>query len=242
MKLVQTGLLLSAALWMSIGCGSSSKGSEESPDEEADLPANFTVFPAKLWSGFDGTNTYKSPVIAVVNSGNVTWTIDDPSLASIDTQSKDPVAKGDGTEIVLTSLKAGTTKIHAKDSAGHTSEATITINTYPVAQFDAGKARYMKGPNMKNPACNECHAKGKGPDHTPTELDADTDEEIQNTFTKGVDPENRPVDYEKMFTKLLNGYDHMWEVTPDEKVGLIAYLRALPPLAFPEYDAPTTEK
>ena len=34
----------------------------------------------------------------------------------------------------------------------------------------------------------------------------------------------------------------MWEVTPDEKVGLVAYLRALKPLHFPEYDAPTTEK
>ena len=243
MKLVQTGSWISALVCLNLGCGSGSTGSEENGDEEeVHLPDVFTVFPAKIWSGFDGVSVYKSPVIAVVNSGPVTWTIDDPTIASIDPKSVDPAAKKtDGTEMVLTSLKAGTTMIRATDGKT-TSSAVVTINAYSAEQHAAGKARYMQGPNMMNPACNECHAKGKGPDHTPTEVDADTDEEIWNTFTKGEDPEHRKIDYEGNFTKLLAGYNHMWQVTEVEKIGLVAYLRSLPPFGFPEYDAPTTEK
>ena len=241
MRLVKTGSLFGVALSLAAaGCG----GKDESGSEhahETELPATLTIFPSKIFIGFDGTNMYKAPIIAVSNKKAVTWTIDDPTVASLDTASKDPPAEADGINLMLSALKAGNTKLHATDGTQQ-AEATVTVLTYTKTQYDAGKARYAKGPNDKNPACMECHAPGKGPDHTPTELDADTDEEIQDTFVSGKDPEGRPVDYEHNFTTLLKGYTHMWEVTPDEKVGLVAYLRALKPLAFPEYDAPTTEK
>ena len=131
--------------------------------------------------------------------------------------------------------------IHATDGTT-TKDAMLEVIAYPAAQWEAGKNRYAMGPDDKNPACKECHAPGKGPDHTPTELDADTDDEIRNTFVTGKDPEGRPVDYEKEYTMLLKGYDHMWKVTEDEKIGLVAYLRSLKPLHFPEYDEATTEK
>jgi hypothetical protein len=241
MRLVKTGSLFGIALSLAAtACASADTGSAHE-HETAELPATLTIFPSKIYIGFDGTNVYKAPIIAVSNKKAVTWTIDDPTVASLDTASKDPAAEADGINLMLTALKAGNTKLHATDGTQQ-AEATITVLTYTKAQYDAGKARYAKGPNDKNPACMECHAPGKGPDHTPTELDADTDEEIQDTFVSGKDPEGRPVDYEMNFTTLLKGYKHMWEVTPDEKVGLVAYLRALKPLAFPEFDAPTTEK
>lgn len=248
MRLVNAGSLLGAALVIGSGCGSSSDssgggsaGSGSSSSAESAAPKALTIFPEKIYSGTDGTNTYLSPIIAVGNKGNVTWTVDDPSIASIDTNSSDPKAASGGINVVLKSLKAGTTKVHATDGT-QKAEATLTIASYPVAQYEAGKARYAKGPNDKNPACMDCHAPGKGPDHTPTELDADTDDEIRNTFVTGTDPEGRAVDYKGEFKTLLKGYDHKWEVTADEKVGLVAYLRALKPLGFPEYDAPTTTK
>jgi Bacterial Ig-like domain (group 2) len=244
MKLVRAGSLLSAALCVA-ACGSSSdsagSGSAGSSGSSTGAPKALEVFPAKIYSGFDGANKYLSPIIAVGNKGNVTWTIDDPSIASIDTNSADPKAAGGGINVVLTSLKAGTTTIHATDGT-QKADATLTVTSYPVAQYEAGKARYTKGPNDNNPACTECHAPGKGPDHTPTELDADTDDEVRNTFVTGTDPEGRPVDYKGEFKTLLKNYDHKWEVTADEKIGLVAYLRALKPLSFPEYDAPTTQK
>jgi hypothetical protein len=97
---------------------------------------------------------------------------------------------------------------------------------------------------MNNPACTNCHGKGagKGPDHTPTELDADPDSEVQTTFTTGVDPEGRPIAEESEWKYLLEGKKHMWSVTPTQKTSLLAYLRALEPTGYPEYDAPTDQK
>jgi hypothetical protein len=48
----------------------------------------------------------------------------------------------------------------------------------------------------------------------------------------------------KEFSDLLTskGYTHMWKVTDEEKIGLMAYLRSLEPIGFPEYDEPTTKK
>jgi mono/diheme cytochrome c family protein len=100
----------------------------------------------------------------------------------------------------------------------------------------------MKGPDEMNPACIDCHGKGKGPDHTPTEVDADPDPQIQNTFLTGMDPEGREVDYEHEYANLLKGRKHKWSVTMDEAVGVVAYLRSLEPTGYPEWDAPTTEK
>jgi Bacterial Ig-like domain (group 2) len=205
------------------------------------LPKEFSVFPEKIWTGFDGTNSYKAPVIAVSNKGEVKWTIDDPSIATLDPNSADPKAAAGGVNLMITATKAGTTMIHATDGTTMKSIA-LEVVAYPAAQWEAGKARYMMGPDEKNPACKECHAPGKGPDHTPTELDADTDDEVRNTFVTGKDPEGRPVDYQMEYTMLLKGYDHMWKVTADEKVGLVAYLRSLKPLHFPEYDSKTTQK
>jgi hypothetical protein len=232
-------------LWIA-GCagGSGSTESGATGEDESvhgELPTEFTIFPEKIWLGFDGTNTYKAPIIALSNKGEVKWTIDDPSLATLDTNSADPKAKPGGVNLMITAAKAGKTMIHATDGTT-TKDAMLEVIAYPIAQWEAGKNRYAMGPDEKNPACKECHAPGKGPDHTPTELDADTDDEIMNTFVTGKDPEGRPVDYEMEFTMLLKGYDHMWKVTPDEKIGLVAYLRSLKPLHFPEYDAPTTQK
>jgi len=250
MKISQVCHWLGAALCVA-GCGSSTNdgssgaGSAGSSSEDTavhgELPAEFTIFPEKIWTGFDGTNTYRAPVIAVSNKGEVKWTIDDPSIATLDTSSADPKAAPGGVNLMITATKAGTTMIHATDGKT-TKDAVLQVIAYPAAQWEAGKNRYAMGPDEKNPACKECHAPGKGPDHTPTELDADTDDEIRNTFLTGKDPEGRPVDYEMEYTMLLKGYDHMWKVTEDEKIGLVAYLRSLKPLHFPEFDAPTTQK
>ncbi|HKU45079.1 MAG TPA: hypothetical protein VJR89_43265 [Polyangiales bacterium] len=163
------------------------------------------------------------------------WTIADPSIAQIAPQD------ADNKHLMVTVSKPGMTTITAT-SGGQTSTVPLTVVSYTAEQYTDGEKRYMMGPNTDNPPCKECHAPGKGPDHTATELDADPDSQVQNTFLTGVDPEDRPIVDHSEFSELLKGKTHKWMVTESEKVGLVAYLRGLPPMGFPEYDEPTTEK
>jgi hypothetical protein len=215
------------------GC-SSDTGSSGSAETKVGS-GKFEIFPPEIFSGTDGTHTFKAPVIAVNVSAPVTWTIADPSIAQL------APADADNQHVMITILKTGNTTVTAT-SDGATSNATLTVRPYTSQEYTDGEKRYMMGPNMDNPPCKECHAPGKGPDHTSTELDADPDEQIQNTFLTGVDPENRPIVDNSDFSELLKGKTHKWMVTESEKVGLVAYLRGLPPMGYPEYDEPTTEK
>jgi hypothetical protein len=175
---------------------------------------------------------YKAPVITVDAPGPVTWAITDANLAKI---------APEGSNVMISATAAGTTTITAT-SGGKTVTAQLNIVSYTTQQYDDGMRRYTMSNDTDNPACKECHAPGKGPDHTATELDADPDEEIQHTFLTGVDPENRPIAENSEYATLLKGKTHMWMVTESEKIGLIAYLRSLPPMGYPEFDAPTASK
>jgi mono/diheme cytochrome c family protein len=142
----------------------------------------------------------------------------------------------DSTKVTLKALKAGSTMVHAA-AGGQTVSAPLTIAMYTAEENATGKARYTTAPDKDNPPCQECHGAGKGPDHTPSEVDADPDEDITNTFLTGKDPEGRPVGEE--FKAMLKGKTHMWKVTKAEETGLVAYLRSLTPTGYPEYDADT---
>lgn len=191
------------------------------------------VFPGKVYTGFDGVNTYRAPVIVYPPpTGTVTWSVADPTIASFVME---------GANATFTAKKAGDTTITVT-VGGKSASAPLKVYAYTKAQYDAGAARYMTAADPMNPACVMCHGAGKGPDHTPTEVDADTDEEIQHTFTTGTDPEGRKIKDISEFADLLKGYEHTWKITDTEKVGLVAYLRALMPQGYPEYDAPTAEK
>jgi mono/diheme cytochrome c family protein len=225
-------VLAVAGLFSVAACGDSAGSTTKAPE--------FSIFPRTIYTGFDGQHTYKAPVIAVsadekqILTGDVTWALGDPSFGDIKTEA------GGAT---ITAKKAGDTTLTAKQGT-KSYTANVKIYAYTPAAYAEGEHRYTNKVDDNNPACNNCHGKGagKGPDHTPTELDADPDEEIQNTFTTGVDPENRPIAEESEWAYLLEGKKHMWSVTPSEKTNMLAYLRALEPTGFPEYDAPTDEK
>lgn len=57
-----------------------------------------------------------------------------------------------------------------------------------------------------------------------------------NAYTTGIDLEGKSIKETTDFQMLLNGRDHMWTVSDDAKLGVVAYLRALPPKGFPEDD------
>lgn len=214
------------ALLCAVGCSSDSKTDSKSEALE--------VFPPKLFTGFDGTHTYRAPAIVVNKSGSVAWTIADATIASL-------APADDGEHVTITALKAGETTITATAGTQH-STVPLKVYSYTGQQWDAGRSRYTTAADASNPACTSCHASGVGPDHTPTEVDADPDDEIQNTFLTGVDPEGRSIKEYSEFAYLLQGKNHTWSVNATEKSGLVAYMRSLDPSGWPEYDEPTAGK
>ena len=234
MRLAKTDVIaLALASGLFLGCGSKTATETGGVEVEHGEPKNFQIFPPSLYSGFDGVNTYSIPLQVFKNAGPVTVTVDDMSLVSVVKMSSD------NTKITYKAEKAGTTMVHAM-AGGQTVSAPLTIAMYTPELNAAGKKRYTMGPDKDNPACQECHGAGKGPDHTPSEIDADIDEDIVNTYVTGKDPEGRPVGEE--FMQLLKGYKHMWKITDEEKKGLVVYLRSLPPTGYPEYDAATAHE
>jgi mono/diheme cytochrome c family protein len=213
-----------------VGCGGDSGGTDGKVDIEHGDPKNFQIFPPAVYAGFDGVNTYSIPIQVFKNSGAVTVTVDDMSMVSL------VKMNSDSTQLTYKALKAGSTMFHAT-AGGMTVSAPLTVTMYTPEQNATGKSRYTTGPDKDNPACQECHGAGKGPDHTPAEIDADPDEDVVNTYLTGLDPEGRPVGEE--FASLLKGYKHKWKLTDAEKSGVVAYLRSLPPTGYPEYDAAT---
>lgn len=228
MKSTLVRCLVALPLLHAAACGSDT-GSEEG---EVVAGGKFEIFPPEIFTGTDGMHTFKAPIITVNAHDGVMWTIADPSIAQL-------MPAGENAMIVAT--KAGDTSVTATHD-GKTSTAQLHVVSYTTQQYADGEKRYMTSLDADNPACKECHAPGKGPDHTATELDADPDSQVQNTFLTGVDPEDRPIKDNSEFSNLLKGKSHKWSVTESEKVGLVAYLRSLPPMGYPEYDAPTTEK
>ena len=215
------------------GSGSAGNNGGSSPD--------FKVFPIAIYAGFDdNAHTYQAPVIAVtldgvpLEDGSVTWSLSDPSFGDLD-------AEDDG--LMITTKKAGDTMLTAT-RGGASVSVPLHVYQYSAEAYAEGEHRYNNEVDDDNPACSTCHGKGPdlGPDHTQTELDADPDDEVSITFVTGVDPEGRPIAEESEWADLLEGKPHKWAVTESEKTSLLAYMRALEPTGYPEYDAPTEEK
>lgn len=204
-------------------CSGSSKSSSPAPAKAASTgssnsgSASLSIFPPKLVTGFDGTHTFQAPAVLVGGTG-AAWAADDPSLVTL-------AASADGSQVMITAKKAGSTNISAT-VGGKKVSVPITINSYTTAQYTAGETRYKTDSATSGKACASCHqaAGGSAPDHTPTELDADTDQEVINTFTMGVDPEGVPVPTP----------NHKFAVSAADQQGLVVYLRALKPSGYPD--------
>lgn len=231
-----TGIIgLAAALALTLGTACSKSASDATEGGKT-----FGIYPPQLFAGFDGTNTFKAPALVYNMAGTVTWALDDPSLAML-------LPADNGEHVMVVAKKAGDTRLKAT-SGSTTLSIPLKVYTYESGQHAIGETRYTVGPDGKadpdNPPCVKCHAPGLGPDHSPTEIDADPDSDIVNTFLSGVDPEGRPVGMEfadKLKKPDGTKYTHMWKVSDAEKAALPAYLRSLEPHGYPEVD-PDTKK
>jgi cytochrome c553 len=169
------------------------------------------------------------------------FTSSDPSVATVTDNDKGGLitVKKDGTTTIRVSLD------------GETGAAKLTVTKFSEAQWAAGRDRYSKSelalssptggsisalllqdPKNRNAngACNTCHteqAKALKIENTPTQIAGYSDAELITIFTKGMKPEG--VAQRTRVPDFAWGTFHAWEVTEDEKQGLIAYLRTQTP-------------
>jgi mono/diheme cytochrome c family protein len=123
----------------------------------------------------------------------------------------------------VTVKKAGTIKLTAK-SNGKSAESTITVAQYSTSRWTAGETRYKNG-SGGDPPCTDCHVNGKAIDHSPAALATATDEKIAVVITTGISTSGFPI-------KIDNQPGHKWNVTDEERDGLVTYLRSLEPRGF----------
>lgn len=202
-------------------------GFDSKPSADSGLGV-LTFMPRSSYSGFDGTHTYIVP-LAVYDSGDdLEVTSSDPSAVEIVPKTLVNPVRPDGTTdngkyFFVFVKKKGTITLTAK-SNGKSVESTMTVAEYTSSSWEAGETRYKTGRNGE-PACTECHVNGSAIDHSPAALATATDEKIAVVITTGISTSGFPI--------RINGeLGHKWNVTDEERDGLVTYLRSLEPKGF----------
>lgn len=207
---------------------------DSAPSPESGL-GEILFRPDRVFTGRDGTHTFKVPVAVYDADADLTITADDPSVTVAKTTLKNPVNQDgvtdNGKYYLLNASKAGTFTLTAR-SKGRSTTATLTVSDYDASRYAAGEARYKNGVTTRTAdrACTTCHVQGAGIDHSPAALGTATDQDVGVIITTGVKPTAGGPQVIKI--KDEPGTQHKWTVTDTEKDGLITYLRGLEPRGF----------
>ena len=205
---------------------------DSTPSPEAGL-GELLFRPNKIFSGTDGSHTFKVPLAVYDSDSDLVVTADDSSgITLAKTTLKNPVSPDgitdNGKYFMITALKAGTYTLTAT-SKGRSTTATVTVTDYVSNRWGDGDARYNNGITTmtSDRACATCHVQGLAIDHSPAALATATDQDIGTIITTGVKPGPNII-------KIPNepGTQHKWTVTDAERDGLVTYLRALDPRGF----------
>lgn len=236
-----------------LACGGddSSDGSDESGSKaDGGLPSGSTDGDtldfrfARMYSAFVPNHEAQVPVTlkdASLRTMGAKFSSSDPSIATV----TDTASGG-----LVTVKKEGAVTIKAELN-GETGSARLTITSFTEAQWMTGQARYSKmelalsNPSggaispllLQNPAnrnangaCNTCHtaqARTLKIENTPTQIAGYTDAELVTIFTEGDKPDG--VGQSSMVPSFAWGMFHQWQVTEEEKKGLVAFLRTQAP-------------
>ncbi len=213
--------------------GASSTGDDGPATEPTDdLEMKDFLMPDLINTGFTGgAEVFKVPLFTDL-TGTLTWEVADPSLADVTpvdppedyvaAKNAEPTKVPDIQFAMLTTKKAGSSKVLVK-SAGKTAEAQLTVKTYTSAAYAVGQARYRTAADGARQPCAGCHEKPDGADHSPSWLALFDDDDVLSAIQTGVYASDK---YE------VNGGNHKWTLTDEEKGGIMAYLRGLAPRGF----------
>jgi hypothetical protein len=205
---------------------------DSTPSPESGL-GQLLFRPDKVYSGVDGTKTFKVPLAVYDSDSDLVVTPSDPSaLTVVKATLTNPVSPDgitdNGKYFMVTALKAGTYMLTAT-SKGRSTTASITIADYAASRWGDGDKRYNNGDTSMTAtrACKNCHVNGLAIDHSPAALATATDQEIGIIITTGVKPGPSVIKI-----PMQPGTQHKWTVTDVEKDGLVTYLRAIDPRGF----------
>jgi hypothetical protein len=217
-----------ALVFLAVALAACSVDSEGDDEPRADggtvPPVEEFVFPRTGQTGFDGTSVFRLPV--GVSLDDVTWTVDDPAIVSFEVVPRPEQAEvGIDSWAMLTTLAPGTATMRAENAAGRYLLSTIVVAEYDAADVEIGRARYNDDDGSGEPdrvPCASCHLQPSGADHSPLRVSVYRDAELLQAITTGMYPDGAT----------LIGVDHTWDIAAAEEVGIVAYLRTLPPRGF----------
>ena len=187
--------------------------------------------PDKVYSGTDGTHTFKIPIAVYDSDPDLTVTASDGAALTLTKATlKNPVdpdgITDNGKYYLVTANKAGAYTLTAA-SKGRSTTATVTISSYAATRYEIGRARYEAVGTGADRPCASCHRNGAAIDHSPAALATATDQEIAIIITTGVKPGPSVI-------KIASepGTQHKWNVTDPQTDGLVTFLRGLDPRGF----------
>jgi hypothetical protein len=229
------------------GTGSSSGGGDaatfnregsvydSTPSPESGL-GQLLFRPDRVYSGTDGTHTFKVPVAVYDADPDLTIVADDPSALTLTkTTLTNPISPDgvvdNGKYYLVTALKAGTYTLTAT-SRGRSTTATVTISSYTSDRYGTGDARYKAAGTGVDRPCTDCHVNNMAIDHSPAALATASDQDIGVIITTGVKPGVGPGGPSVIKITSEPGTQHKWNVTDAQKDGLVTFLRALNPRGF----------
>lgn len=187
--------------------------------------------PPVIYSGFTGgAEVFKVPLFTNLE-GELEWKLEDPSVAEIvpieppswalEFVKENPDFKP-FKHAMLTTKKAGATKVVAS-AGGQKLEVPLNVVAYTSAAYATGQTRYKTGGTDARRPCAGCHESPTGVDHSSRWLSPFDDQDVLSAIQTGVYSSDGWV---------LSSVEHKWELTEDEKTGIMAYLRGLPPKGY----------
>ena len=209
-------------------------GADDGPatDPTDDIEMKDFLMPNLINTGFTGgAEVFKVPLFTDL-TGSVTWQVVDPTLAEVtavapptdytEAKQREPNKVPDLQFAMLTAKKAGSTKVVVA-GGGKQAEAQLTVKAYTSAAYAVGQARYKTAGTDARQPCAGCHEKPDGADHSPSWLAFFEDDDVLAAIQTAVYASDK---YE------VNNGNHKWNLTEDEKGGIMAYLRGLPPRGY----------
>ena len=192
----------------------------------------YGLFPTTAHSGHNSQRSFR--VLFATSAPNPQWSVGDASIASIA-----PAAAPKGTEkgvrdlsyALATMTKAGETTVTVR-SGDIVLASRLVVKAYSDDDVAAGKARYeVGGPEPNRVPCASCHAKPEGVDHSPLKMAGFDDGVILGVIQEATYPPSttgRAVASDYAPKGPLGFKEHKWNLTDQEKVGVLAHLRSLP--------------
>lgn len=203
-----------------LGCSVQSRPAGDSVDGGALGDPDVYLLPNPAHSGFDGANQFRVPMISSLDGG--TWSVRDPGIATVAPATAPPELGSSDAWALVTFTGSGTTEV-VWTLGDRAASATLMATSYLASDTALGDVRYHDpaDPGPTRVACASCHESADGPDHSPLTASVYGDDDLLAIITTGRFPDN-----------LTLSVQHRWDLTSEERVGIAAYLRSLPPRGF----------